>query len=498
MKKILLLILDGVGINHKEEGNAIKEANTPVIDNLMSNYPLSSLAASGEEIGLPKETSSTSEVSHYCIGTSRTMLMPYMQINKMIRNKKFFDNEMIIASINHAINNNSSLHLIGLISSANIHSSINHYFAVLAIAKAMKFNRVYLHFFTDGKEMKEQGSLKLLQGINNKLNKIETGTIGSLCGRYYAMDHNNNYDRIKKAYDQLVFGVGNNFSSVKACLEAHYKSNLTDEYINPSIIDINSTIKDNDSIMFMNYRENDIKELVEPFYNKNYKNFQIKNFNNIYITSLFKYNNNINYCYENKEVINSIGHYLSSLDFKQARITEDFKIKDITYYLDGEKDIKDNNYNIITIKNKNKEIDPKLNIASLTQELLNIMDEDYDFIVCNLPNIGVFSKSTNIQKLIDSIELVDFCTGKIIERAKDLFYEVVITSPYGAAESMIDSKSNPNYSNTNNCVPLIICNEEYNITNNGTLLDIAPTIIDMFDIKIPSEMNGKSLLIKEE
>ena len=254
MKKIILLILDGFGIREGENGNAIKMANLPNLAKIMSDYPVCELEASGEVVGLPKGQSGNSEACHMTIGCGRTVEQPLTLINNKIKDKSFFENDVLLDLIDFVNDNNSTLHMIGLISSGNVHSSMEHFYAALALAKIKKVKSVVFHFITDGRDSLPKSGNKLISDFMAKANKLGLGTIGTICGRYYAMDRDNNYDRVKKAYDAIVYNVGNNFSDYNRCMELHYKNDITDEFINPSIITKGSNIKENDGVLFLNYR----------------------------------------------------------------------------------------------------------------------------------------------------------------------------------------------------------------------------------------------------
>src|SRR5574344_947495 len=278
MKKIILLILDGFGIRESENGNAIKMANLPNLTKIMTEYPVAELEASGEIVGLPKGQMGNSEVGHMTIGSGRTVKQPLTLIDEKIKDKSFFENDTLLDLMDFVNDNNSTLHLIGLLSNGGVHSSIDHFYAALALAKIRKVKNVVFHFITDGRDTLQTSGIKFINAFMEKANKLGLGTIGTICGRYYAMDRDNNYDRVKKAYDAIVYNVGNNFSDYNRCMELHYKNDITDEFINPSIITKGSNIKENDGVLFLNYRPERIRELISAFTDESFNMFNVKKF----------------------------------------------------------------------------------------------------------------------------------------------------------------------------------------------------------------------------
>lgn len=501
MKKIILLILDGFGIYPDYKGNAIKKANTPVLDRLMSEYPCAELNASGEDVGLPKGQMGNSEVGHMTIGSGRVTKQSLTLINDKIKNKEFFDNETLLDVIDHVNKNNSSLHLVGLLSNGGVHSSINHFYAALALAKLNKVKNVYFHFITDGRDVPQTSAKEFINSFMEKANSLELGKISTIVGRYYAMDRDNHWERIQKAYNAFVYGMGNSFKSVNNCIDAHYKSKITDEFVNASVIDGGKKISENDGVIFINFRPERMKEIVEALTNPNFTIFKTTRFKNVKFASLFKIHNNVPYAYEREEVKNTFGEYLSSLEYKQIRIAETEKYNHVTYFFDGEKELKDKNLSKVLVpspKVATYDMKPEMSVADVTKEVLKAMNEDYDFILVNFANPDMVGHTGNFDATKMAIEICDFCLGKIEEKSKIDFYDLVVTADHGNAEYMIDSKGNPVTSHTTNKVPFIICNNKYKIKNEGSLKDIIPTIIDMYEISKPSEMTGESLLIKEE
>ncbi len=501
MKKIILLILDGFGLRDEERGNAVKLANTPNFDKIKNEYQMSRLEASGECVGLPKGQMGNSEVGHMTIGNGRTTIQPLALINEKIKSKNFFENETLVDLMNHASENNSALHLVGLLSDGGVHSSINHFYAALALAKLKGVKNVCFHFITDGRDTLPKSAKKYIEDFMGKANKLNLGVISTIMGRYYAMDRDNRWDRTKKAYNAICYGMGNEFNGYANCLDIHYKNDITDEFINPSVIKRDSYVKNNDSVLFINFRPERFKQLLDAFTEPNFKAFKTVEYKNVKFASIFKIHKSISYAYEREEIKNTFGEYLSSIEYRQARIAETEKYNHVTYFFDGEKEISDTNYTKVLAPSPQVptyDLKPEMSVGLVTEETLKAIEEDFDFILVNFANPDMVGHTGNLKAAIDAVEICDFCLGKVYEKSKEYFYDLVVTADHGNAEEMIDKDGNILTSHTTNKVPFIICNDKYKIKEEGSLKDIVPTIIDMYEIKKPSEMTGESLIIKDK
>ncbi len=499
MKKIILLILDGFGIRDNDNGNAIKMSNLPNINKIMTEYPKSLLTTSGEDVGLPKGIIGNSEVGHMTIGCGRTIIQPYTMINNSIKDKSFFENDKLLDMIDHVKENNSTLHLIGLFSKNSNHSSIDHFYALLALAKIKSISNVMLHFITDGKDSALYGAKEYIDNFMSKVSKIGIGTIGTICGRYYAMDNDGNFDRVNRAYDLYVHNAGNNFSDYARCLDLHYKNNISDEYINPSIITKGSNIKDNDGVLFVDFRPERIDELITALTDESFNKFDTKKLNNVKYLALYSSTDKIDGAYTNESISNTFGKYLIDLDFKQARIAEASKYPHVTYFFDGAEELSDKNMYKFLIPSVNAarfDMKPEMSLAEVTNTVLSSIEDDMDFILVNFANPDMVGHTGNIPATVRALEACDICIEKILERASENFYDVVITSDHGNVENMKNEDGSINPCHTENSVPFIICNKDYKLKEYGTLRDVIPTIIDMYEISKPKEMTGESLIIK--
>ena len=499
MKKIILLILDGFGIRESDNGNAIKMSNLPNITKILQTYPVSELTTSGEEVGLPKGMIGNSEVGHMTIGSGRIISQPYTIINNSIKNKSFFENDVLLDLMDHVNENKSCLHLIGLISNSSNHSSMDHFYAVLALAKIRKIENVFFHFITDGKDTPLESAKEFIDNFMTKTSKLGIGKIGTITGRYYAMDNEGNYDRVNKAYDAIVYNYGSTFSDYNRCLDLHYKNNITDEFINPSIITKGSNIKDNDGVLFVDFRPERMEELISSFVDPSFNMFNTKKLKNVKYNVLYSTSNKIEGAFSNETLSNTFGKYLADLGFKQARISEMSKYPHVTYFFDGAEDFSDKNmYKILVPSPKVPRYDmkPEMNVLEVTKSVMDAIDDDFDFILVNFANPDMVGHTGNIPATVRALEACDVCIEKILEKANENFYELVITSDHGNVELMKNNDGSVNTSHTDSKVPFIICNDGYKLKSQGSLKDVIPTIIDMYEISKPKEMTGESLLIK--
>ena len=499
MKKIILLILDGFGIRQNENGNAIKMSNLPNLNRIFKDYSVSELSTSGEVVGLPKNVIGNSEVGHMTIGSGRTILQPYTIINNSIKDKSFFSNDILLDMMDHVKENKSTLHLIGLLSNSSNHSSLDHFYAVLAMAKINKVENVVLHFITDGKDTPQNSAREFIDALLAKTKKLNIGVIGTLCGRYYAMDNDGNYDRINKAYNALVYGVGNTFADYGKCIDLHYKNNITDEFINPSIITKGSNIKDNDGVLFVDFRPERMDELISSLVDPSFNMFSVKKLKNVKYNVLYSTSNKIEGCFTNETISNTFGKYLSELEYKQARIAESPKYPHVTYFFDGAEEFSDKNMFKILVPSPNVprfDMKPEMNILEVTTAVMDAMEDDFDFILVNFANPDMVGHTGNIPATIRALEACDVCVEKILEKATENFYELVITSDHGNVELMKDNDGSLNTSHTDNPVPFVICSDKYKLKETGSLRDVIPTIIDMYERSKPKDMTGESLIIK--
>ena len=359
---------------------------------------------------------------------------------------------------------------------------------------------IVLDIITDGRDTPVKSGINFVSEFMDKADKLGIGCISTISGRYYAMDRDNRWERIKKSYNAIVYESGNNFPNYNVCFNEHYKRNITDEFINPSVITPGKSIKEKDAVLFMNYRPERMKELISALTDKNFKMFRTKHFENVKFVSLFNIHKNIPFAFETTKPNNTLGEYLMELDYTQARIAETEKYAHVTHFFDGTKDLNSPNIEKFLVPSPDVptyDMKPEMSVGEVTSTVLKEIENDYDFILVNFANPDMVGHTGNYKAVVDAIEICDFCLGKIYEKAKEHFYELIITADHGNAEKMLNRDKTPITSHTTSKVPFIICNDEIKLKPEGTLIDIAPTIIDLYEIKKPDVMTGESLIIKE-
>lgn len=496
----LLCILDGVGIRNELRGNAVKMANMPNFNYLRDNYPNSLLEASGKKVGLPEGQMGNSEVGHMNIGAGRIAYQSLELINSKIEDQTFFQNTNILNVINHVKNNNSSLHLLGLLSDGGIHSSIDHLFALVKMAKDNGINKLYIHPFLDGRDTLPRVALKFLDMLEKKLKEYDIGSIATVSGRYYSMDRDNRYDRVEKSYDVLTKGIGEKYNSYIDAINSNYNRNIDDEFIIPAIIDENGLIRNNDGIIVFNYRPDRIRELESALTNDNFKGFKKDNLKNIKLLTMMPVSSEVigTHAFKLDELKNTLGEYLSDLGYTQLRIAETEKYAHVTYFFDGgiEKDLK--RCKRILIKSPDVptyDLKPEMSAYEITETLLQEI-EKYDFIILNFANGDMVGHTGNLQATIKALEAIDICLGKIIKKIKEINGNLIVTADHGNSDYMIDDEGNVVTSHSKSKVPFIIMKNGLKLKD-GKLGDIAVTILKLNGIKVPFEMKGENLIIGE-
>lgn len=501
MKKVLLCIMDGIGIRENSKGNAYKNANTKTLDKLINEYPNTLLNASGTYVGLPKGQMGNSETGHQTIGSGRIIYQSLDKINKSIEDKTFFKNQELLDAINHAKTNNSKLHLIGLLSDGGVHSHINHLFSLLDLCKQENFTNVYIHIVTDGRDTAPDSGINYIKQLKEKINELKFGTIATICGRYYMMDRDNRYERVKKAYDMLTECIGDKYNYPEQAWKNNQARGITDEFILPSVINSNGILEDNDSIIAYNFRPDRLRELFASLTNKDFKCFDRKVINNLKLVTMMPVSKEVicTNAYQNENLDNVLGKVISDKNLSQLRIAETEKYAHVTYFFNGGKDLELNNCKNILIpspKVATYDEKPEMSAYEITETLLKELDNKYDLIVLNYANGDMVGHTGVYQKGIEAVETVDTCINKIIENIDLEEYTVIITADHGNCEQMINDDDTINTAHTTNLVPLIILDKNIKIKDNyiGALPDIAPTILKIMDIDIPKEMTGEVLI----
>lgn len=493
MKKVLLCVLDGVGLSKIKDGNALINANKPNIDYLMKEYPNKGINASGTFVGLPDGQMGNSEVGHLTIGAGRIIYQSLELINRAIKDESFYSNESFLNAIRHAKENNSKLHIMGLLSDGGVHSHINHIKALLKLCKKEDFSNVYFHIFTDGRDTFKESSISYIDDLNNEINELGIGKICTISGRYYAMDRDKRWDRLKKCYDVIVNNTGNKCDNYKKYITDSYEKGITDEFIEPVIIDESGKIEENDSIIWANFRPDRAIQILRSLVDPNFDGFDRKIFNNLYLTTMMYVSDDVksDIAFKKEIIDNTLGIYLSKLGKKQLRIAETEKYAHVTYFFDGGRDLDLNLCDRVLIpspKVATYDLKPEMSAREITSNLLEKMDNNYDFIFLNFANGDMVGHTGNYDMTKKAIETIDEMIGKLYKKCVEDEYLFIITADHGNAEEMIDENGNVVTSHTTNLVPFIVTDKNLNIENVNKLSDIAPFILNYMNLNLPDEM----------
>lgn len=505
-----LIILDGFGLNPRNEGNAIYEAHTPNLDRLWNAYPHVSIQGSGLDVGLPEGQMGNSEVGHLNIGAGRIVYQDYTRVSKAIEDESFFENRALLGAIGNVKEKNSKLHLMGLVSDGGVHSHIKHLYALVELAKKSGLSDVYIHCFMDGRDVPPASGKDYIEKLEAKLEELEFGRIATVSGRYYAMDRDKRWDRTKLAYDALVEGVGVEADSAVQAMEQSYADDVYDEFVMPTVIKNSgkpiSTIDENDSIIFFNFRPDRARQLTSSFIEPGFNGFDRERGHfPVYFVSMTQYDEtfkDIHVAYEPEHLTNTFGEYISSLGLKQLRIAETEKYAHVTFFFNGGVEHPNEGEDRVLIpspKVATYDLKPEMSAYEVTDEVIERIESgEYDVIVLNYANCDMVGHTGDMDAAINAVEAVDECAGRTVEAILRAGGRVLITADHGNAEQMLDYETGePHTAHTSNPVPFILVDEnlkDMELREEGRLADIVPTILDLMDIKKPDEMTGKSLL----
>lgn len=498
-KPIVLTILDGYGLREETHGNAVKLANNEIFNLLWDNYPHTQLEASGQLVGLPKGQMGNSEVGHMNIGAGRIVYQPLELINKSIEDKDFFQNEELLKVINHVKENNSKLHLMGLISDGGVHSHIDHLMALLDMCKEQNVENLYLHLFTDGRDVLPQSAYTYIKRVEDKLKEIGIGSIATIGGRYYGMDRDNNYDRLKKAYDAIVNGMGETTLSIKEYIEDNYSKEIIDEFFVPAVFDNTGMLKENDGIIAFNFRKDRLREILTAITNPNFNDMEVTKFTNVKTVTMMPVVESViaEHAFDDPKLTNILGEYIEKQGKSQLRIAETEKYAHVTFFFDGGKEVDYQNEKKVLIpspKVATYDLKPEMSVYEVTDELLKELG-NFDLVILNFANGDMVGHTGVLEAAIKAVESVDECLGKIYQKVQELGGTMIITADHGNCEEMLDENDNVLTAHTTNPVPFIVTNKNISLVP-GKLGDIAPTILELMNIEKPAEMTGESLIKK--
>ena len=510
-KPVVLMVLDGYGLNEKTEGNAIAMAATPVMDGLMKDYPYVPGLASGLAVGLPDGQMGNSEVGHMNIGAGRVIYQDLTRITKDIEEGTFFNNEVLLEAIENCKKNDSDLHLWGLLSDGGVHSHNTHLYGLLEMAKKNGLSKVFVHAFLDGRDTPPASGKDFIEQLEAKMAEIGVGKIASISGRYYAMDRDNNWDRVQKAYDSLTIGEGAKATSAVQAMADSYAADVTDEFVLPTVITDEagnplSLVKENDSVIFFNFRPDRAREITRAFCDDKFTGFE-RPFLPLTYVCFKDYDETIpnkKIAFKKEEIKNTFGEFLANNNLKQLRLAETEKYAHVTFFFNGgvEEPNKDEERILV---NSPKEVatydlKPEMSAPEVGENLVKaIKSNEYDVIVINFANPDMVGHTGVIPAAVAAVEAVDKLVGDAVEAVKEMGGVMFICADHGNAEKMIDYETGePHTAHTTNPVPFILVNgdEGWSLAEGGRLADIAPTLIDIMGLEQPAEMTGKSLLVR--
>jgi 2,3-bisphosphoglycerate-independent phosphoglycerate mutase len=502
-KKVMLIIMDGWGLGKVESADAIQHAKTPFVSSLYKKYPNTTLVTCGEAVGLPEGQMGNSEVGHLNLGAGRIVYQELQRINVAIRDGSFAKNETLLRAIQFARENNKPLHLLGLVSNGGVHSHINHLKAIIDICHREHLDNVFVHAFTDGRDTDPKSGLGFISELQQHLEK-STGEIATVTGRYYAMDRDKRWERVKLAYDAMVNGIGQRATDAVQAIAQSYEQNITDEFIKPVVICKNdqpvATIKNDDVVICFNFRTDRCREITQVLTQTDIPEQGMKKLS-LHFTTMTQYDHsfkNISVIFENDDLKNTLGEIISKKGLKQIRIAETEKYPHVTFFFSGGREIPfegEKRIMIPSAKVATYDLKPEMSAYEVTDAIIpEIRNKTADFICLNFANADMVGHSGVWEAAIKAVETVDICVDRVVTAALESDYAVFLTADHGNADYLINADGTPNTAHTMNLVPLFIIDKEWRGTlKQGKLGDIAPTILTMMHLDIPKEMTGQVL-----
>ena len=510
-KPTVLMILDGYGMRDTCEHNAVCEAKTPIMDQLMSQCPFVRGNASGLAVGLPDGQMGNSEVGHLNMGAGRIVYQELTRITKSIEDGDFFENPEFLAAADTCKKNDSALHLFGLVSDGGVHSHLTHLFGLLEFAKRQGLKKVYVHCFLDGRDTPPTSGKEFVAELEKKMQQLGIGEVASVMGRYYAMDRDKNWDRVQKAYDVLTKAEGEKAESACAGIQASYDKEVNDEFVVPFYVEKDgkpvATIQDGDSVIFFNFRPDRAREITRAFCDDDFKGFERAKRLDTTFVCFTEYDDTI----QNKLVAfhkvllhNTFGEYLAAHDMTQARIAETEKYAHVTFFFNGGVEEPNKGEDRILVKSPKVptyDMQPEMSAPEVCEKLVEAIKSDkYDVIIINFANPDMVGHTGVEAAAIKAVETVDACVGKAVEAIKEVDGQLFICADHGNAEQLVNYETGePWTAHTTNPVPFILVNADpkYTLRENGCLADIVPTLIQLMGMEQPKEMTGESLLVEK-
>jgi len=501
-RPVVLVIMDGIGLADPGKGNAYSLAKTPNLDKYYQEYPNTTLQASGEAVGLPEGQMGNSEVGHMNIGAGRVVYQSLTRINKSVKQGELKHNEAYASAFSHAMDNDSKLHIFGLLSDGGVHSHIDHIKAMLRTAKDAGVKRAYVHAFLDGRDVGPQSATTFIQELEDEMKRIDYGHIATVSGRYYAMDRDKNWERTQKAYDAMSFGKADHFDSAVEGVEASYKDGVTDEFVVPFVVDDSGMIEDHDAIIFMNFRPDRAIQIATAYSNPEQapKLDTSNGPEDIQFVSTMKYSDLVkgDVAFGMNDLSDLFGDYIAEKGLKQLRIAETEKYAHVTFFFDGGVDREIKNAKRVLIpspKVPTYDQKPEMSAYEITENVLKELDSDeHDVVILNFANGDMVGHTGVIDAAVKAVEAVDECVGKVVDKVNEINGIALLTADHGNCEKMLDKDGDTFTAHTTNLVPLIVTDKSMTLRQGGALGDLAPTMLKLLDLDQPKAMTGRSII----
>ena len=502
-KPLILMILDGFGIA-PENGNAIKAAKKPNIDRLFSSNPITQIGASGMDVGLPDGQMGNSEVGHTNIGAGRVVYQELTRITKSIDDGDFFENEALCKAMDNAKEKDSALHIMGLLSDGGVHSHNKHLYGILEMAKKKGLSKVYVHAFLDGRDVPPSSGKDFVVDCCEKIKEIGVGKIATVMGRYYAMDRDNRWERVEKAYAAMVYGEGVQADDPAEAVEASYKDGVTDEFVVPAVIKGGAKIQADDSVVFFNFRPDRAREITRTFVDPDFDGFDRKNgFFPLSYVCMTQYDAtmpNVMVAFKPESLRNTLGEYISDKNMTQLRIAKTEKYAHVTFFFNGGVEKQYPGEDRILVKSPavaTYDLQPEMSAYEVTDKLVPAIESGkYDVIILNFANCDMVGHTGVFDAAVKAVEAVDTCVGKVTDAIAKMGGVALITADHGNADRMVDDDGEPFTAHTTNPVPFCVVGYPCKLRKGGKLADIAPTMLEILNLEQPAEMTGESLIEK--
>lgn len=504
-KPVALIIMDGFGYNPDSYGNAIADAKKPNLDKLFAECPHTLIGASGLDVGLPDGQMGNSEVGHTNIGAGRVVYQMLVKISKSIKEGTIRKNPAIVGAVENCVKNGSALHLMGLLSDGGVHSHIEHLFGLMEMAKDMGVEKIYVHAFLDGRDVPPTSGAEYMEKLVQETRRIGAGKVATVMGRFYAMDRDNAWDRVEKAYAAMVYGEGVEGCCPVGAIKKSYEEGVTDEFMVPTVLDKEGTIKAGDSVIFFNFRPDRARQITRAFVDPDFTGFPRKNgFFPLHFVCMTQYDAtmpNVHVAFPPEALTMTMGEYISKNGLTQLRIAETQKYAHVTFFYNGGEEKTFPGEDRILIKSPDVEtfdLKPEMSAYEVTDAVVKAIEEDkYNMIILNYANCDMVGHTGIEEAATKAVEAVDACVGRTVDAILKAGGAVLITADHGNAEKMKEPDGAPFTAHTTNPVPLIVAGYPCKLRDGGRLADLSPTMLDIMGLPKPPEMDGESLIVKE-